>query len=522
MQVAKKNKLSIYLIKDKFSDSDQSILKDGTLLLSELDGLGKAYYRPSQKFVPRWVSTFFCGALKENDIYSSNACVALIVRVPVCDGKLRAFVITMGYGKNILANDVVEEDFGVKTVLNTISPSSLRRINKINVGGNQKTSNEQLPLESDIDDFGFDVDRDLISAITGRSDDEDFVCGTLTGRDQLSLTAAVDVTNLSSFLKIAYEHYTAKNYKESFGWYDHIRLVKNKSTINELDSKVIDLINEGSPKVWMAVPEVIEWENVAGFKYSGHEIHDDIDLTVFCSSFRKQLSHIKQLKNKYITAIRADNEEQYSSWQAYKCLYAEVDHNGNSYCLNNGRWFSVDKDFVQMVNQEYEKIPVSDMYFVPYSKKYTRESEYTQAFVESDPNHLLFMDTKIVCHGGGRSKVELCDILTEDKTFIHIKPYSSSATLSHLFNQAVVSTELVINDHEFREKANVKIKNVGGSDKFLIPVDCRPKVILAILSEFSEIRPKIPFFSKIALRYAVRRLQSYGCKVYIKNIPKVN
>ena len=76
----------------------------------------------------------------------------------------------------------------MKVVLNTIPPDSLRRINKINIGGNLKASNEQLPLESGIDDFGFDIDRDLIGTITGRSEDEDLATGIMTGGDLLSLT----------------------------------------------------------------------------------------------------------------------------------------------------------------------------------------------------------------------------------------------------------------------------------------------------------------------------------------------
>lgn len=91
----------------------------------------------------------------------------------------------------------------------------------------------------------------------------------MTGSDQLNLTATVDVQNLSKFLKNAYARYTASCYKNSFGRIDHIRRIKSKSIIDELDSKVIDLINEGSPIVWVAVPEVIEWENIAGFKYAG-------------------------------------------------------------------------------------------------------------------------------------------------------------------------------------------------------------------------------------------------------------
>ena len=422
----------------------------------------------------------------------------------------------------MLADDVIEEDFGLKVVLNTISPESLRRINKVNIGGNQKSSNEQLPLASDIDDFGFDIDRDLISTITGHSDDEGFTSGIMTGSDILSLTAEVDVTNLLTFLHKAYSRYMSTQYKQSFGWIDHIRRVKNTATIEQLDAEVIRLISEGSPKVWMAVPEVIEWEKASGFKYAGREVYDDIEIQRVCSGLRTPLSHIDQLKGKYITAIRADNDESYVRWTAYKCLYAEVDYSGSAYCLNNGRWFCVDRDFVNMVNSEYNSFPISDRAFLPHRPEYKRESQYTQAFVQSDPQHLLCMDAKVISHGGGQSRVELCDILTDDHTYIHIKPYSGSSTLSHLFNQAVVSAELVMSDREFLVKANTKICEEGGADRFCIAANQRPNVILAIISPHSDDRPPIPFFSKIALRYASRRLHAYGCNVAIKNIPKAS
>ena len=45
----------------------------------------------------------------------------------------------------------------------------------------------------------------------------------------------------------------------------------------------------------------------------------------------------------------------------------------------------------------------------------------------SDPEHLLCLDAKTIYYGGGRSQIELCDILTTDNTYIHIKPYSGSA-----------------------------------------------------------------------------------------------
>ena len=130
------------------------------------------------------------------------------------------------------------------------------------------------------------------------------------------------------------------------------------------------------------------------------------------------------------------------------------------------------------------------------------------------------MDAKSISYGGGRSKIELCDILTKDGTFIHIKPYSGSATLSHLFNQAVVSAELVRGDPQFVAKANLAIKKETANADFLLDDNCFPDVILAIISEHNVDRPPIPFFSKVALRYTKRRLDSLGCTMKIKNIQK--
>jgi len=519
--MAFKNKLSIYLIKDEFGADDNVILKAGCELLADIDGIGKVYYNPSQTSQPTWVYSFFCGQLGDASIFTSNARAVLLARVTPAGSTEKTFAITMGYGKFMLADDVIEDDFGLKVVVNTITPNSLRRINKTNIGGNQKTSNEQLPMESDIDDFGFDVDRDLISTITGHSDDEDYTTGIMTGSDLLSLTAEVDVNNLPSFLRATYSRYISTEYKNYFPWIDHIRKVKNLKLIDALDMELIRLINEGSPKVWMAVPEVIQWEQIAGFKYAGRNVYDDIDIDTVKNSFRDGLTNINQLKGKNITAIRADNGDPYARWQAYKCIYGEVELNGKAYCVNNGRWFCIDRDFVNLINAEYNAIPVSDRTFLQHSTNHKKENDYTVAYVASDPDHLLCMDAKVIYYGGGQSKVELCDVLTTDNTYIHIKPYSSSATLSHLFNQAVVSAELVLGDPLFVGKANEKIREQTTNHNFLIETNgVRPTIILAIISESNGQRPHLPFFSKVALRYTKRRLETDGCKLYIKNIKK--
>lgn len=189
--MANKNKLSIYLIKDEFAADDTKILKSDVMNSvhfgkADLEELGIAYFSPSRLKTPYWVSSFFRDRITAEDIFTSNARAVLITRVEMSDSQTKTFALTMGYGKYMLADDVIEEDIGLKVVLNTIPPDSLRRINKINIGGNLKASNEQLPLESGIDDFGFDIDRDLIGTITGRSEDEVLATGIMTGGDLLA------------------------------------------------------------------------------------------------------------------------------------------------------------------------------------------------------------------------------------------------------------------------------------------------------------------------------------------------
>ena len=58
-----------------------------------------------------------------------------------------------------------------------------------------------------------------------------------------------------------------------------------------------------------------------------------------------------------------------------------------------------------------------------------REGDYNAALAASDKERYALMDAKNIPYGGGQSKIELCDVLSEDGRFIHIKKYSGSAVL---------------------------------------------------------------------------------------------
>ena len=114
-----------------------------------------------------------------------------------------------------------------------------------------------------------------------------------------------------------------------------------------------------------------------------------------------------------------------------------------------------------------------------------------------------------------------CDILSVQREFIHIKPYAGSSTLSHLFNQAAVSTELLLYDADFLLLANEKIAEASGNDTFCIDDNRGIKIIIAIISKDNTDLPNIPFFSKVSFRYLKNRLKAFGLNVSIRNIRNV-
>ena len=97
--MALKNKLSIYLIKDEFGGDDNLILKPGSQLVADINGVGKVYYSPSQTSTPVWVNSFFREQLGNASIFTSNARVVLLTRVTPIGSAEKTFAITMGYGK---------------------------------------------------------------------------------------------------------------------------------------------------------------------------------------------------------------------------------------------------------------------------------------------------------------------------------------------------------------------------------------------------------------------------------------
>ncbi|MBD8893978.1 TIGR04141 family sporadically distributed protein [Roseibium litorale] len=514
----KTNKLTIGLVKLELTDFAE-IVKPETDAIT-IEAVGTFYKEASAPHPPSWIKDFFGSTFKTDlGLISSSAKAVLLVRVPsVPDNRICAIIF--GHGRSLLNEGVLEERFGLKVVLNSVDPDSLRSIDKTALGSIPKQSREQISREGETANFGIDIEQDLVNSVTGKSKIEIFG-RTISGRDTFSASAKIDVHNISELLTETIKQYESEVYKERFDWVDQIKDIRSKNKIENLDSALLERLKSGNLEhIWMAPPEILEWADVKCFRYLKKRSQDTPDLDVaelLAAAVGVEIT-LDWLKNAQIVLISSRSDDEARRWPAYKCIYAEIELGGAMHILNAGKWYQVARDFTAIVDEDFNSIPESTIALPDY----THESEtlYNLAAAGSLVGSHC-MDADLITHGGGHSRIEFCDILTPDKKLLHIKRYSGSQQMSHLFSQGVVSAELFISDPLFRQKVNDKLPDGHKlADTTSRPNAADYEVVFTIISKSAN-PLNLPFFSKVSLRNARRRLQAYGFRVSKKKVRAV-
>lgn len=512
----KTNKLNIYLIKQEHTEFE-SVVKAGVKAYP-IDSVGTFYGEESFANPPTWVNDFFLGEIEEAfKIFTASARGLLLLKVGAEEGQ-RIFAVAFGLGRHLLNDDVFEERFGLKVVLNSVVRGSLRSIDKTSLGSVPKQSREQMSRESEAASFGIDIEQDLIHAVTGRSEDP-LLGKTISGRDSLSLSVKVDIEEIQGFLPACLSAFENDKYKIDFEWIDQIKDVRDQQTVATLNSWLVQRLKEEDlDRIWMAPPTILDWVDVKGFRYGKQktgQIQLDLDAKDFLATIDDEDIDLSLLKTKHVFAVSAKTDDTSEKWSAFECFYAEATIDNEVYILNNKKWYKVAGSFSQQVVDDFANMPEAAIVLPAYNQ--ANEGEYNEGLPVLIPNSCC-MDRKLISYGGGHSQIEFCDLLTADKQLIHVKRYGGSAQFSHLFNQGVVSGELFVQETDFRQKLNGLLPDgFKLADATLRPNPAEYEIVFAIISK-SNNPLDIPFFSKVGLRNARRRLEAYGYRVRKKKI----
>jgi|SRR5579862_376901 len=507
---------TIFLLKPGRKDTAVRLVPD--LLQFSIGTLGTLYIRPSHANPPAWVSFFSAAAKLPNTVFNSNSAAVFII-----ERGGHVFAVTFGYGRGLLDPSCWEEDFGLKVTLNSVDENKLRSVDRMSLDTIGQHSQIQASREANIREFGLDFEQDLIRAVTGKSKIGE-LGKRLTGRDAIRLHLAIELEQLPPVLDLLVAQWQSPEYKEKFPWIDQISELKDQETKAELDGILMKSIRayaqDGTEtKLWLTIPELINWSEIDGFKYRQAKSEDpvaDVHLNDFLATIDDRSSiTIDQLKTRHIRAVAEGDDHEINSWPVYRCLYFEVDQGPDTYLLTNGHWYKVGTKFLETVNRDFAAIPDTTFTLPEYDD--ASETAYNTRVSSEDPTVIALMDEKTIPYPDARNTIEFCDLYRKTKHIIHVKRYlGSSAPLSHLIAQAVNSALVFKRDPGFRKAVDMKLpesfRSVTGD-----PGLDEYEVVFGIVSK-SRKQLSLPFFSRLNLKNAYERLRELSYKASILKI----
>lgn len=471
--------------------------------------------KPSKIVPPAWVGLFEGYIdLEEVLLRSASSAAVLVLRAAE-----RWFAVTFGYGRHLLAQGIWEPNFGLKVTLNSIDDDSIRSIDRKSFDAIARHTREEASRAGSIEQFGLNVEEDLLRAVVGKPEDET-LARSMAGMDALTVTAATTLPDLPARLERYLSQWTKRKYRTRSPWVDQIAEIRDRRQARSLDERLVErLVARELDHAWLAVPIPIDWSKVGGFRFSNSQradTHDDIHLQGFFESLRDSTSLSPEtLRRKSVYCLDPDGRHVSDRWSVYQCLYVEISDGEDVFLLTGGRWYRVARRFVRRIDQDVAGLPSTEFDLPPY--RHGSEGAYNQAVARGDAAVAL-MDQKNIRYGGGASQIEFCDLFVRKRVMLHVKRYGGSSVLSHLFSQGVVSATLFLQDQEFRKVVRKKLR---GRHRDGVP-EGRPRpdhyeVGFVVISRAPG-DLVLPFFSKVNLRNAARTLAGLGYRVTLTKV----
>ena len=441
-------------------------------------------------------------------------------------GDERRFAIAFGQGRHLLDPDSYEQDFGLRIVLNTVEPDRIRSVDARTIDESTMHTRIAASRESDFEDFGLDVARDLVRAVAGPPRDET-LGQSLAGADRLAVSTRAQLDEMPGLGNRLLTAYRSEEYRERYPWVDRLRPVRDKALIADLDDQLIsDLRAENLDNVHLAPPEALDPLRLAGFDYSTED-NDDLDTDPRISAYLRTLGgpsevSIARLKTDRVLAFEAEGEQLLDSWKVFECVVYETGRDDDLFVLSGGQWFQVSSDFQQETINYIDSIPELEL-ALPDAPDGIEEKDYNQ--LAADETGVLNLDRQLVRVVGQRSAIELCDLMSRERTLIHVKRRGYSSTLSHHFAQGTVSARLLLSDEAFRQSARALVDAIDPDFASVLPKG-RPSpedyeisyVVLTRGTPENENPLTLPFFSLVNLAGTARLLRELGFRVSVAQV----
>jgi uncharacterized protein (TIGR04141 family) len=468
---------------------------------------------------PRWKQFVQSGSDENLGLLLNQSASCLVV----LSTRGRTFALAFGAARHWIDDSAIVRRFGMIVTLNTVHPDRIRSVDREEFETIQRKTRSQTSVSASLDNFGLDVRRDLVRSVTGQPENQAFGKH-VTGADNLILSAPITFAELAAKCGETLDQYGRTSYRERYSWIDNFVRVTDPLLIADLDAALADALRNGAiENAFLTPPDTLDTQEHRGFRYPGErrgsDLHDDLRMEDFLSRVDRDDVSMENLRQWRIREYTTDDDISSREFRVYNAIIFEVARGEKLYALSLGEWFEIAQNHVSDVNQELDRIEYHDGLTLDDARPEETEGEYNRRVAASSKGVLALLDTRIVSYGGGRSSIEICDLLSSERAFVHVKAKTKSSTLSHLFAQGLNSAQ-AFRDRGFRRLAREQCPD---SHSFIFGDETRiadHTVTFAIITQApGELKAALPFFSKQSLVNATRELSNMGYQVRLKKIP---
>jgi len=514
-------KFSAYLIEDngyRFKDLVKSESAGRWFDLTEKYEFDVAVYLGKCKAKnPVWLD-FVRNAIEDDiedeldEYYNSSTRAVIFVKL---DGYFIAY--PLGFGRHLLWDYPIVRDFGIKVALNNVNPKKLKGMDKLTLSDNMMQSKQQSSRSTSVNEFNVDKRKDFLRTIAGETL-SNVLDKRISGSDSVQFSQEVDFGGLYDLSTKLIAYYCSDAYKANFAWYDNVQVERNKSTIEKLNRLLIDEFN-GGREIFLVPPEIVEDLYVEEMSLTEKGEKYTFSITSLIEHFEsKEIGFTyDNLKNRTLFIHDSDGELQYK-WKLLNCLMTEVRFDGNVYSYMMGSWFKINGDYLNQVNNFLDEVDMCSIELIDCNVG-EHEGPYNKRAV-SNHGDLLLMDKGLI------RGVEVCDILSRERHFIHVKHWNRSSTMSHLFSQGRVSATMIHNDLTFRKDVKAKLQKLDSTFDIIDLEEYRSsdyEIVYGVIYPGDEtISARLPFFSKVNMMQSVETLRGLGFKVSQMHIKQIN
>lgn len=491
--------------------------------------VGQIYSNP-----PGW-RTFIAEGFGEVPAGIFTGGAGAVIFIPVGD---RTVAICFGHVHIALNDDAFERQFGLKVTLNTVPRGSLRTLDLATPDAVTFQKRVQASKDSDLQEFGVDMLRDLARVAGGTPGNSAFA-RFVAGKDSLSITCEVDAGTLHDKCKEILAAHAKTTYRNEFAWVDNMRRVIEKDVVEKLDKKLFDALeklrNGQASDLHMAPPEIVNYTEGSQLHYNGFGSYGTTFHSLSIDDYVAELERcdfdgdVTEIREKHRIKAKGDGEDEFSEkWRVYDCFVFETSLGTGAkkqhYILFAGNWYRVEKKFKAQVDAFFDAIPKVEI----IGKTTCRNEQDLIDEIDANRTDLLKLDKiKINPDGVKYANLEPCDFFSDAKKFIHLKDGHSSGPISHLWSQGVVSAEAFVSDAGFRKTLRAKVRSLGGGFEAYLPKSTDKVVredygiVYGIMRKpYADGSLGLPFFSKVSLQAAAERIGQFGIPLAVELIEK--